>query len=164
MALKLRGKVPPPPGCPMSACMSLLGGVWTPEIIWNLSGGARRFSELRRAMPAISAKVLSGRLKDLGGRGVLSRSVLPTTPPSVEYGLTDLGSELVPAIRAIVAVGSRLHLRMNAAAADPTADDGGTDPPGPDRPALDPPSPDRTGGQPGSAVAISASTAAGSST
>ena len=49
MVLKLRKKVPPPPGCPMSACMSLLGGVWTPEIIWNLSEGARRFSELRRA-------------------------------------------------------------------------------------------------------------------
>jgi len=111
MFLKLRKKVPPPPGCPMSACMSLLGGVWTPEIIWNLSGGQRRFSELRRAMPAISAKVLSGRLKDLEGRGVLSRTVQSTTPPSVEYALTDLGEELIPAIRAIVEVGTKLHFR-----------------------------------------------------
>ena len=111
MALKLRKKVPPPPGCPMSACMSLLGGIWTPEIIWNLSDGQRRFSELRRAMPVISAKVLSARLKDLEARGVLSRSVLATTPPSVEYVLTDLGEELIPAIRAIVEVGSKLNLR-----------------------------------------------------
>lgn len=111
MALKSRKKVPSPPGCPMSACMSLLGGVWTPEIIWNLSDGQRRFSELRRAMPVISAKVLSARLKDLEGRGVLSRAVLATTPPSVEYALTDLGGELIPAIRAIVEVGSKLHLR-----------------------------------------------------
>lgn len=96
--------------------MSLLGGVWTPEVIWNLSAGPRRFSELRRAMPAISAKVLSGRLKDLDGRGVLSRTLLATTPPSVEYALTDLGQELVPAIRAIVAVGSKLHARASAAA------------------------------------------------
>ena len=95
----------------MSACMSLLGGVWTPEIIWNLSDGQRRFSELRRALPAISAKVLSGRLKDLESRGVLSRAVLPTTPPSVEYALTDLGGELIPAIQAIVQVGSKLNLR-----------------------------------------------------
>ena len=116
MALKLRKKVPPPPGCPMSACMSLLGGVWTPEIIWNLSDGQRRFSELRRAMPAISAKVLSARLKDLEQRGVLSRGVLATTPPSVEYALTDLGGELIPAIRAIVEVGSRLHLRTTSQA------------------------------------------------
>ena len=49
MFLKLRKKVAPPSGCPMSTCMSLLGGVWTPEIIWNLSEGQRRFSELRRA-------------------------------------------------------------------------------------------------------------------
>jgi DNA-binding HxlR family transcriptional regulator len=105
----------------MSACMSLLGGVWTPEVIWNLSEGPRRFSELRREMPAISAKVLSARLKDLEGRGVLSRAVLVTTPPSVEYALTDLGEELIPAIRAIVAVGSKLHLRTSSQAASGTA-------------------------------------------
>ena len=95
----------------MSACMSLLGGVWTPEVIWSLSEGPRRFSEMRRAVPAISAKVLSARLKDLEGRGVLSRAVLATTPPSVEYALNELGEELIPAIRAIVEVGSKLHLR-----------------------------------------------------
>lgn len=100
----------------MSACMSLLGGVWTPEIIWNLNEGQRRFSELRRAMPAISAKVLSARLKDLEQRGVLSRTVLATTPPSVDYALTPLGEELIPAIRAIVAVGTKLHLQMTAEA------------------------------------------------
>ena len=124
VALKLRKKVAPPPGCPMSACMSLLGGVWTPEIIWNLSDGQRRFSELRRAMPVISAKVLSARLKDLEGRGVLSRTVLATTPPSVEYALTDLGGELVPAIRAIVAVGTKLNLRAMAEAAGCAAPEG----------------------------------------
>ena len=117
MFLKLRKRVAPPPGCPMSVCMSLLGGVWTPEIIWNLSEGPRRFSELRRAMPVISAKVLSARLKDLEGRGVLSRSVLATTPPSVEYALTNLGEELIPAIRAIVEVGTKLHLRTTSGAA-----------------------------------------------
>ncbi|MHC2086507.1 winged helix-turn-helix transcriptional regulator [Methylobacterium sp. CM6244] len=114
MFLKLRKKVAPPSGCPMSTCMSLLGGVWTPEIIWNLSEGQRRFSELRRAMPTISAKVLSGRLKDLEERGVLSRTVLSTTPPSVDYALTKLGEELTPVIRAIVEVGTKLHLRTKS--------------------------------------------------
>jgi len=42
--------------------------------------------------------------------------VLATTPPSVEYTLTDLGEELIPAIRAIVEVGSKLHLRMTSVA------------------------------------------------
>lgn len=116
MVLKLRRQVPPPPGCPMSACMSLLGGVWTPELVWGLNEGPRRFSELRRALPAISAKVLSARLKDLEKRGVLSRAVMSTSPPSVEYALTHLGEELIPAIRAIVEVGSKLHARAMAEA------------------------------------------------
>jgi DNA-binding HxlR family transcriptional regulator len=88
--------------------MGLLSGLWTPDVIWCLSEGARRFSELRRAIPTISAKVLSGRLRDLEERGVLVRTVMPTSPPTVEYSLTALGRELLPAIRAIVDVGSKL--------------------------------------------------------
>ena len=88
-------------------------------------------------MGAISAKVLSSRLKDLETRGVLTRTVLATTPPSVEYALTDLGEELIPAIRAIVAVGSKLHLRSKAERAGRAiAPDAGE---GPDHPALTPP-------------------------
>ncbi|MCX2560188.1 helix-turn-helix domain-containing protein [Acetobacter farinalis] len=91
--------------------MSLLSGLWSPEIIWSLSKGARRFSEIRRNIPGISAKVLTGRLRDLERRGVLSRSVIPTSPPTVEYELTSLGEELLPAIQSIVEVGTRLILR-----------------------------------------------------
>nr|WP_231944724.1 helix-turn-helix domain-containing protein [Asaia bogorensis] len=91
--------------------MSLLSGLWSPEIIWSLSTGARRFSELRRNIPGISAKVLTGRLRDLEQRGVLARSVIATSPPTVEYELTALGEELLPAIRSIVEVGTRLILR-----------------------------------------------------
>jgi len=111
MVLRMRTKVNALPGCPMSMCMDLLGGLWTPELIWSLSDGPRRFSELRRDIPAISAKVLTSRLRDLEARGVLGRSVLPTSPPTVEYELTSLGRELLPAIRSIVEVGSRLLLR-----------------------------------------------------
>jgi DNA-binding HxlR family transcriptional regulator len=95
----------------MSKCTALLGGVWTPELLWSLSDGPRRFSELRRDIPAISAKVLTARLRDLEGRGVLGRNVMATSPPTVAYELTSLGRELLPVIRSIVAVGSRLLLR-----------------------------------------------------
>ena len=108
MPLKQRLPVKPPSGCPMSTCMSLLGGVWTPEVVWSLSQGARRFSELQRDLAPITAKMLSTRLQDLQARGVAERIVLPTTPPSVEYSLTALGKELIPAILAIVEVGSKL--------------------------------------------------------
>ncbi|WP_414444680.1 winged helix-turn-helix transcriptional regulator [Burkholderia sp. 22PA0106] len=91
--------------------MALLSGVWTPELIWCVSRGPRRFSELQRDNPTITAKVLSGRLRDLEGRGVIRRNVMATSPPSVEYELTSLGQELLPAITSIVEVGSRLLLR-----------------------------------------------------
>lgn len=111
MVLKRRAKVQALPGCPMSKCMGLLRGLWTPELLWALSDGPRRFSELRRDCPFISAKVITARLRDLELRGVLTRSVMPTSPPTVEYELTPLGQDLLPAIRSIVEVGSRLLLR-----------------------------------------------------
>lgn len=71
MVLKMRTKVKALPGCPMSKCTALIGGAWTPELLWSLSDGPRRFSELRRDIPAISEKVLPARLRDLEKRGVL---------------------------------------------------------------------------------------------
>ncbi|MFC3230208.1 winged helix-turn-helix transcriptional regulator [Marinibaculum pumilum] len=110
MALKVRrSKAPPPPSeCPLGTCMALIGGAWTPNIIWYLSGGPRRFNELRSDLPKISAKMLSTRLRDLEARGIATRTVMPTSPPSVEYALTELGQELLPAIRAIAEVGYKL--------------------------------------------------------
>jgi len=114
MALKIRkNQSPPPPNeCPLSRCMEVLKGAWTPNIIWNLSGGPRRFSELRHDIPRVSAKVLTLRLRDLEAKGVITREVKPTSPPSVEYALTDLGEQLVPAINAIADVGHQLKLRQ----------------------------------------------------
>jgi DNA-binding HxlR family transcriptional regulator len=110
MALRRRKNAspPPPPYCPLSECMALLGGAWTPNVIWYLSGGPRRFGELRADIPRISAKVLSARLRTLARKGVVRRRVRPTAPPSAEYELTELGRELLPAIGAIVRVGAKL--------------------------------------------------------
>mgnify|MGYP003384813342 FL=1 len=94
----------------------MIGKAWTPNLIWYLSGGPRRFGELRRDMPLISAKMLSERLRDLEARGVVSRRVVASSPPSAEYQLTDLGEELMPAIEAIVAVGLKLKERLGEAA------------------------------------------------
>jgi DNA-binding HxlR family transcriptional regulator len=108
MALKRRRNRTKPPECPLTGCMGLLGGAWTPHIVWNLSAGPRRFSELRADIPIVSAKVLSGRLKAMEANGIVTRAALKTSPPSVEYELTPLGRELMPAIEAIVSVGNRL--------------------------------------------------------
>ena len=115
MALKLRVNRTQPPPCPLSECMAFLRGAWTTNVIWNLSGGPRRFGELRADIPKISAKVLSARLRELEEKGVIVRRVMPTAPPSAEYALTQLGEELVPAINAIVRVGQRLRGKPAAA-------------------------------------------------
>ena len=114
MGLRMRKNKVAPPECPLTECMSLLGGAWTPNVVWYLSEADRRFSELRRDIPAVSAKVLSARLRELESKGVISRRVMPTSPPSVEYSLTELGRELVPAINAIVKVGLKLNQEPRA--------------------------------------------------
>jgi DNA-binding HxlR family transcriptional regulator len=109
MALRIRkNKAVAPPLCPLSECMQLLRGAWAPNVIWYLSAQPRRFGELRVDIPRVSARVLSARLRELEAKGLITRTVMATSPPSVEYELTELGRELVPALAAIVAVGRKL--------------------------------------------------------
>lgn len=109
MIPRRKNKVEPPPNdCPISRCLGVIGGVWTPAIIWYLSNQPRRFSELKDDVKGVSAKVLTARLKKLEAEGVVIRTVMPTSPPTVEYRLSEFGLELKPAIEAIVAVGHRL--------------------------------------------------------
>lgn len=115
MSLTRRKNRTPHPQCPLSDCMAFIGGAWSPNIIWYLSSGPRRFSELRADIPLVSAKVLTQRLRDLEKHGVLTRTVSGTSPPSVEYALTLLGEEFLPVIHAIVDVGQRLKQRAVAA-------------------------------------------------
>ncbi|WP_372019332.1 winged helix-turn-helix transcriptional regulator [Tistrella mobilis] len=113
MSLKLRKNrsARPPVTCALTECMAVIAGAWAPNVIWHLRAGPRRFNELRLDIPPISAKVLSQRLRELEGRGVITRTIQPTTPPSVEYSLTPLGTELLPALDAIVEVGHKLKAR-----------------------------------------------------
>ena len=94
--------------CPLNRCMDLISGAWAPHVVWYLSAQPRRFGELRIDIAAVSARVLSQRLRELEAKGVITRAVVPTTPPSTEYALTALGRELVPALTAIAQVGLKL--------------------------------------------------------
>lgn len=109
-----RSKVgPPPPGCPLEDCLSFLGGAWTTKILWYLRAEPRRFGDLKRDLEKISAKVLTTRLRELEERGVIARSVMPTSPPTVEYRLTPFGMKFQPVLDAIVEVGSELQKRKS---------------------------------------------------
>ena len=105
----------PPPACPLMTCMTVIGGKWTPNVLWYLRETPRRFSELKSDLGTVSAKTLSARLRKLEHDGVVLRDVKPTSPPTVEYRLTSLGARLVPAVEAIVDVGNELkrlkHIR-----------------------------------------------------
>jgi DNA-binding HxlR family transcriptional regulator len=105
----------PAPACPLTESLSLLRGAWAPNVIWYLSAEPRRFGELRHDIPRISARVLSARLRELEARGLVTRRVLDTSPPSAEYALTELGRELLPAIHALARVGQKLITQWGAA-------------------------------------------------
>jgi DNA-binding HxlR family transcriptional regulator len=79
----------------MQALLDLLTGPWTTYILWVLgTAGETRFGALRRAVPGISARLLTVRLRVLEQHGVIARRVEPTTPPQVSYALTRRGEEL----------------------------------------------------------------------
>jgi DNA-binding HxlR family transcriptional regulator len=72
----------------------LIGRRWNPQVIRTLQSGLTRYSELQRAIPNISAEMLSARLKELEVEGILARTVEPSTPVRVTYALTERGREL----------------------------------------------------------------------
>ncbi len=92
-----------PPGecCPyLHEGVELIGKRWTGAIVWVLlEGGAMRFSEIGGAVPHLSDRLLSERMKELEARGIVERRVQADTPARVEYALTDMGRELAPALQ-----------------------------------------------------------------
>jgi DNA-binding HxlR family transcriptional regulator len=97
-----------PPECPLTACLKIVGGAWTPNVVWYLKEQPRRFTELKADLVGVSAKTLTERLRRLERDGVVYRKVIPSSPPTVEYGLSPLGRKLVPAVEAIARVGLEL--------------------------------------------------------
>lgn len=77
----------------------VLEGRWKLVILFQLFGSnVRRFSELERAIPGVSQKMLIQQLRQLELDGVVSRTVHPQVPPKVEYGLTEWGQSLCPVL------------------------------------------------------------------
>jgi len=81
--------------CPIRDVLDRIGDKWSSLLIFILSERSHRFGELRRAIPDISQRMLTQTLRELQEDGLISRTVHPTTPPSTEYALTDLGRSLV---------------------------------------------------------------------
>ncbi len=81
--------------CPVRNVLAQIGGKWSLIVISHLKFGQHRFSELRRAMPDISQRMLTQTLRGLERDGLVSRKVTPTIPPRVDYKLTKLGVSML---------------------------------------------------------------------
>ena len=88
--------------CPVAFTTRIMGGRWKARLIWALiRHEPLRFSELRRACPPVSDRILSKELKELESWGLLSRREYPVVPPKTEYSLTPRGRTLVPLMDAM---------------------------------------------------------------
>ena len=81
--------------------LARVGDKWTVYIVRLLANGPMRFSEMRREVSAISQRMLSLTLRGLERDGLVTRTVIPTTPIRVDYELTKTGITLLPALNAL---------------------------------------------------------------
>ena len=87
--------------CPAELTADLIGGRWKIALLWYLFQGVQRFSDLQRAVPGVTQKVLTHQLRDMEKTGLLKRTVHPEVPPKVEYEITPLGLTLKPVVDAM---------------------------------------------------------------
>lgn len=107
--------------CPVAFTTWIMGGKWKARIVWALIRNEKlRFSELRRACPLISDRILSKELKELEDRGLLSRKEYPVVPPKTEYRLTKLGWTLQPVMAAMAEWGGAHRQTIAEAVGDAT--------------------------------------------
>lgn len=94
------------PECPVATAVALIGGKWKLLLLRNLRERPWRFNELQRSIDGISQKVLTESLRQMVDDGLAYRHDYHENPPRVEYGLTELGKNMLPIITALEGFGS----------------------------------------------------------
>lgn len=97
--------LPSSPQLALKKTLDIICGKWRLYIIFQLGTEARRYGELRRMIPDVSEKVLIQELKALVALGVLEKKSFGEVPPRVEYGLTDKGLKVLPALLDLTSIG-----------------------------------------------------------
>lgn len=87
--------------CPIREVLDRVGDTWSILVIFNLQTGSLRFNALRRSIEGISQRMLTVTLRSLERDGLVARHVRPTSPPEVEYSLTELGHSLATPIHVL---------------------------------------------------------------
>lgn len=85
----------------ISQVLSRVGDKWTMMVIYILQNGPLHFNGMKRSIDGISQQILTRTLKTLERDGIVSRTVLPTSPPMVQYALTALGLSLSQSVLAL---------------------------------------------------------------
>jgi DNA-binding HxlR family transcriptional regulator len=96
--------------CPVTFTLHKIGGRWKPLIINQLVSGAKRYYELKNAIPEISEKMLFQHLKELETDEIISRKATDSVPPQVEYSLTHCGHDLSPVLLAMKEWGKKYNV------------------------------------------------------
>ncbi|MEL7509725.1 MAG: helix-turn-helix domain-containing protein [Cyanobacteria bacterium J06554_1] len=107
--------------CPIQFVVDILGSKWSILILRELWDQDRRTNELLKALPGISSKTLTVRLRSLEEHGLIVRRAYAEVPPRVEYAITDKGKELQPVVTALHQVGQQ-WLKQDSCACPLTAD------------------------------------------
>ncbi|MBI2167951.1 MAG: helix-turn-helix transcriptional regulator [Actinobacteria bacterium] len=90
------------PFCPaFRRAVEIVGRRWTGAIVRALLSGVTRFSDLGAAIPGLSDRLLSERLKELEDEGIVERQVIPEKPVRIEYHLTEKGEDLAEVVTAV---------------------------------------------------------------
>lgn len=87
--------------CPVETTLEMIGGKYKALILWHLSDGTLRFSELKKAISNATPKMLTQQLRELESDRLIHRKVYPVIPPKVEYSLTETGRSLLPVLMAM---------------------------------------------------------------
>ncbi len=87
--------------CPSRMVIDLIADKWTVMVVYGLSKGTARHSDLHRMIAGISQKMLTQTLRRLEAHGLVRRTVYPVVPPKVEYDLTPLGESLLVPVSAL---------------------------------------------------------------
>jgi DNA-binding HxlR family transcriptional regulator len=102
------------PECPVATTVSLIGNKWKLLIIRNLLVRPWRFNELQKSLEGISQKVLTANLRSMQKDGIIVRTVYDTTPPKVEYSLSELGESMRPILNSMQAWGTNYKQQKEA--------------------------------------------------
>ncbi|MEG0773446.1 helix-turn-helix domain-containing protein [Clostridium sp.] len=101
--------------CPLTYALDLIGGKWRLPIIWALNQNTTlRYNELKRKIHGITNMMLSQSLKEMEGYGLINRQQFMEIPPRVEYSLSEVGKDLIPALESLAKWGKQMkNISMN---------------------------------------------------